>query len=148
MTVGSGIGEMLIQLAETDAEIEKCFPVLLQLRPHLEFGSFFGQVRRQQEQGYQLAFLEEAEVVCGVIGFRVGESLAWSKYLYVYDLVVEENARSQGYGQHLFEWVASFGRGADCVELHLDSGVQRYEAHRFYLSQRMKIASHHFSLRL
>jgi GNAT superfamily N-acetyltransferase len=144
----SGIGEMLIQLAETDAELEKCFPVLLQLRPHLEFVSFLDQVRRQQEQGYQLAFLEEADVLHGVIGFRIGENLAWGKYLYVYDLVVDENVRSRGYGQHLFEWVASFGREANCIELHLDSGVQRYEAHRFYLNQRMKIASHHFSLRL
>ncbi|MGZ5001726.1 MAG: GNAT family N-acetyltransferase, partial [Chthoniobacterales bacterium] len=30
----------------------------------------------------------------------------------------------------------------------LDSGVQRFDAHRFYLMKRMKISSHHFSLEL
>jgi GNAT superfamily N-acetyltransferase len=139
---------MLIQLAETNAQIEKCFPVLLQLRPHLELASFVDQVRRQQEQGYQLAFLEEAEQVLGVAGFQIGECLAWGKYLYVYDLVVDEGAQSQGYGQCLFQRIASFGREAECVQLHLDSGVQRFKAHRFYLNQRMNIVSHHFSLRL
>jgi len=34
------------------------------------------------------------------------------------------------------------------VQLHLDSGVQRFSAHRFYLSKRMEISSHHFSLKL
>ena len=139
---------MLIQLAETDTQIEKCFPVLLQLRPHLEFASFILQVRRQQEQGYQLAFLEEAAQVRGVAGFQIGECLAWGKCLYIYDLVVDEDARSQGYGQHLFQWIALFGQEAECTQLHLDSGVQRFDAHRFYLNQRMNIVSHHFSLRL
>lgn len=31
-------------------------------------------------------------------------------------------------------------------ELHLDSGVQRYGAHRFYLRHGMDITSHHFRL--
>ncbi|MGZ5023946.1 MAG: GNAT family N-acetyltransferase, partial [Chthoniobacterales bacterium] len=32
--------------------------------------------------------------------------------------------------------------------LTLDSGVQRFDAHRFYLMKRMKISSHHFVLDL
>jgi hypothetical protein len=30
--------------------------------------------------------------------------------------------------------------------LHLDSGVRRFDAHRFYLNKRMNISSHHFSM--
>jgi hypothetical protein len=32
--------------------------------------------------------------------------------------------------------------------LDLDSGVQRHDAHRFYLRERMHISSHHFTKRL
>jgi hypothetical protein len=32
--------------------------------------------------------------------------------------------------------------------LHLDSGVQRFAAHRFYLARRMDITCHHFALKL
>jgi hypothetical protein len=39
-------------------------------------------------------------------------------------------------------------RAAGCGELHLDSGVQRFAAHRFYLRERMEIMAHHFRLKL
>jgi len=32
------------------------------------------------------------------------------------------------------------------MQLHLDSGVQRYMAHKFYLREGFIIASHHFSI--
>jgi hypothetical protein len=39
-------------------------------------------------------------------------------------------------------------READCRTRELDSGVRRFDAHRFYLTNRMVIASHHFRLEL
>jgi hypothetical protein len=39
-------------------------------------------------------------------------------------------------------------RREGCRALHLDSGVQRFAAHRFYLGKRMEITSRHFGLAL
>ena len=33
-----------------------------------------------------------------------------------------------------------------CDMLHLDSGVQRFDAHRFYLNKRMMLGAHHFNI--
>jgi GNAT superfamily N-acetyltransferase len=74
--------------------------------------------------------------------------LAWGQFLYVYDLVVDEAERSKGYGQKLLTWLIEFAQHHNCQQLHLDSGVQRFDAHRFYLQQRMNITSHHFSTNL
>jgi GNAT superfamily N-acetyltransferase len=139
---------MLIQLTESDSQILECFPVLAQLRPHLKQENFLEQVQRQKQGGYQLSFLQRDGRVLAVAGFCISECLAWGRFLYVYDLVVDEAERSEGYGQSLFEWLIEFARHHDCKQLHLDSGVQRFDAHRFYLRQRMNIASHHFSLNL
>ncbi|PSB57397.1 GNAT family N-acetyltransferase [Chamaesiphon polymorphus] len=139
---------MSIQLTASDSHILECFPVLAQLRPHLKQENFLEQVQRQQQGGYQLAFLERDDRVVAVAGFCISECLAWGRFLYVYDLVVDEAERSEGCGQNLFEWLMNFARNHDCQQLHLDSGVQRFDAHRFYLRQRMNIASHHFSLNL
>ena len=79
-------------------------------------------------------------------GIRVMENLAWGKFLYVDDLVTASAARSQGYGDKLFDWLLDYARAGGCEQLHLDSGVQRFEAHRFYLRKRMSISSHHFSM--
>ena len=50
-----------IVLAQTDAEIARCFPVMAELRPHLRPDDFVTRVRRQQTQHrYQLTSLEGA----------------------------------------------------------------------------------------
>ncbi len=139
---------MSIQLATSDDQISQCFEVLNQLRPHLPKSEFIAQVQRQQQSGYQLAFLAQNNQVVAVAGFNQGECLAWGKFMYIYDLVVTESRRSQGHGQQLLQWLIAFAKSHDCQQLHLDSGVQRYAAHRFYLQQRMDITSHHFSLKL
>lgn len=139
---------MYVQLAESDIEIIECFPTISQLRPHLKKENFVEQVCRQQQNGYQLAFIKVDNQVVAVAGFFISESLAYGQFLYVYDLVVDENVRSKGYGNHLFEWLVDYAESKGCKVLKLDSGVQRFDAHRFYFRQRMKIISYHFSLSL
>ncbi|WP_445631689.1 GNAT family N-acetyltransferase [Nostoc sp. DSM 114167] len=139
---------MSIQLAESNSQILKCFPVISQLRPHLEQDNFVEQVRYQMKEGYQLAFLEVEKQAVAVAGFRISNCLALGKFLYVDDLVVDELKRSHRYGQQLFQWLIEYARNHECKHLSLDSGVQRFAAHRFYLMQRMSITSHHFSMEL
>ncbi|MGV0107797.1 Aminoalkylphosphonate N-acetyltransferase [Nostoc sp. DSM 114160] len=139
---------MLIQLAESNSQILKCFPVISQLRPHLEQDNFVEQVRYQMKEGYQLAFLEVEKQAVAVAGFRISNCLALGKFLYIDDLVVDELKRSHRYGQQLFQWLIEYARNHECKHLSLDSGVQRFAAHRFYLMQRMSITSHHFSMEL
>jgi GNAT superfamily N-acetyltransferase len=122
---------------------------MLALRPHLQLADFVAQVQRQQyHTNYQLVYLQVDQVIQAVAGFRISESLAWGKFLYVDDLVSSSNSRSQGYGSELFNWLLDYARTENCHQLTLDSGVQRFAAHRFYLRQRMEITSHHFTLKL
>ena len=65
--------------------------------------------------------------------------------MYIDDLVTDASRRSSGHGAKLLRWLRQTACEAGCAELHLDSGVQRHDAHRFYLVHGMKIASHHFS---
>jgi GNAT superfamily N-acetyltransferase len=140
--------DSVVSLARNDQEIQSCFDVMAALRPHLKREQFVSRVRRQQEgSGYELAYLA-AGTVKAVAGFRISECLAWGKFLYVDDLVVGSSDRSQGYGGILFDWLIDYARAAGCDEFHLDSGVQRFDAHRFYLRKRMAIEAHHFGLKL
>ncbi|MCC5647748.1 GNAT family N-acetyltransferase [Nostoc sp. CHAB 5824] len=139
---------MSIQLAESDFQILGCFPVIYQLRPHLEQAKFLEQVRYQMKEGYQLAFLDVEKQAVAVAGFRISTCLALGKFLYIDDLVVDELKRSHSYGKQLFQWLIKYAKNHECEHLSLDSGVQRFAAHRFYLMQRMSITSHHFSIKL
>lgn len=121
---------------------------MAELRPHVGAEEFIVRVKRQAEiAGYKLAYLFDGEVKA-VAGFRVSECLAWGKFLYVDDLVSKSDERSKGYGGHLFDWLVEYARREGCDQFHLDSGVQRFDAHRFYLLKRMLIEAHHFGLKL
>ena len=135
--------------ALTGAEILRCFPIMRQLRTHFENEQkFLEQVERQRTGGYRMAFLEDASGVQAVAGFRMSESLFAGRFCYVDDLVTDGTGRSLGYGGALFNWLVAEARAGGCTKLELDSGVQRFAAHRFYLTKRMIISSHHFSIEL
>lgn len=138
-----------VALATTDREIAACYPVLRELRPHIAEAEFLPRVRAQMAAGYRLAYLlADDGAVAAVAGFRIGENLAWGRFLYVDDLVTLAARRSAGHGARLLAWLRRHGAGEGCGQLHLDSGVQRIDAHRFYAREGMARTSFHFAVGL
>jgi len=135
---------MNIRIATTDAEIAACYPVMRELRPHIAEDQFVSRVRSQEKCGYRLAFVQGPDCVVAVAGFRVGENLAWGRFLYVDDLVTLPAQRSKGYGAVLLSWLKERAATEGCLQLHLDSGIQRKDAHRFYEREGMAMTSLHF----
>lgn len=137
---------MDIRIAATEAEIKACYPAIHELRPHLAEDGFVAQVQRQmQRHGYVLVYMAVQDHVVAVAGYRVAEFLAWGKTLYLDDLVTLGSARQHGYGGKLLDWLIEKARELGCQQFHLDSGVQRHDAHRLYLNRKLQITSHHFA---
>jgi GNAT superfamily N-acetyltransferase len=139
---------MNIELIESPAALRRCYPVMAELRPQLTEPQFIDRVGCQQRDGYRLVALEDEDEIRALAGFRILEMLWCGRMLYVDDLVTHSAQRSRGYGGRLFDWLTDHARASGCAQLHLDSGVQRFAAHRFYLAQRMDIVAHHFALTL
>ncbi len=138
-----------IKIAESDEEIENCYAVTAQLRPHISRGEFLDTVKRQMANyNFRLAYLLEDGAVKSVGGIRVGEWLAGGKYLEIEDLVSSDDERSKGCGGELFDWIIEYARRENCAQVKLVSSVKRFAAHRFYLNKRMIIEAHYFSLKL
>lgn len=137
---------MSIKIAESDAELARASDVLLELRPAFTKDALIAQIKEQQRSGYRVAYLESAGEVQCVAGFVVGTKLAWGKHLYVDDLVTAERHRSTGAGKRMLAWLKAHALELGCRQLQLDSGVQRFGAHRFYLREGFHISSHHFAI--
>ncbi len=138
-----------VHLAEAEADIIRCWPVMAQLRPHIQSpAELVERVQRQRAEGYRLAFLEVGERVVACAGFRICEMLARGRNLYVDDLVTADAERSKGYGEVMLDWLVARAQAEGCDSLHLDSGTQRMAAHRFYVRYGLDIVSFHFALRL
>jgi GNAT superfamily N-acetyltransferase len=134
--------------AETDSEIMQCFDVMSELRTHLKRDHFLETVRHMETEGFRLAYMERAGSVVAVAGYRIYTNLFLGKNLYVDDLVTSAGSRSKGYGQVLIGWLRDKAREAGCRALHLDSGTQRGQAHKFYFNHGFAITSYHFSEQL
>ena len=107
------------------------------------------RVDAQRESGYRLvgSFEPGDDAAAAVAGFRLGESLAWGRFVYVDDLVTRAALRGRGHADAVMTWVVAEGRRSGCAQLHLDSGVgrDRADAHRFYFRHGLHIASYHFA---
>lgn len=137
----------MIALAKTDEEIADCYDVMSELRPHVEREDFVARVRRQMIAfDYRLAYLKDDGEIKAVAGIRISEWLHGGKYLEIDDLVAKVGDRSRGYGGTLFDWAIELAKNENCDHVRLLSGVQRFDAHRFYLRKRMNIEAHYFSI--
>ena len=131
--------------AITDSEVENCFNVMAELRPHLSRSDFLATVRTMEADGFCLAFIEHEGEIVAAAGYRIYTNLFMGKHCYVDDLVTAETHRSKGFGEQMMDWLRTEALAADCKVFHLDSGTQRDQAHKFYFAQGLTIASYHFS---
>jgi len=138
-----------IKIAETDEEIESCYPVMAELRPHISREDFLPQVRRQMaKSGFQLVYLTEESKIKAVAGIRIAEWLARGVSLDLEDLVASESERSKGFGGILLDWIIKYALERGCTEVRLVSHVTRFRAHQFYLKKGMILDAHFFSMPL
>ena len=120
--------------AITDSEIERCFHVLAELRPHLMQDDFLATVRAMEEDGFRLTFIEQDAEVVAAAGHRIYSNLFMGRHCYVDDLVTAAAQRSKGFGKRMIGWLHAKAQAARCRWFHLDSGAQRFT-----------IASYHFN---
>ncbi len=141
--------EFLIHKARSDVQIDACFEVMSELRPRLVRGEFVETVRWMMDyDNYAIAYGVHDGKIASVCGYRLATSLAYGHYLYVDDLVTAARFRSHGFGRLLLDWLKQEARDQLCDELHLDSGVHRIDAHRFYEREDLVNVSRHFAILL
>ncbi len=137
---------MVVKIS-SDEQILATREVMRQLRPNVPLDDYLQTgTRMMKSDGYRLAALYEEDNVRAVAGYRVMEMLYCGKILYADDLITDDRFRSKGYGKVLMDWLKGEATVQGCVELHLDSGVQREQAHRFYFREGLTISGHHFRL--
>jgi GNAT superfamily N-acetyltransferase len=139
----------IVRTLTTDEQILAARSVMRQLRPQVPEAEYLSTVRRMMHSdGYQQAAVFDGDMVVAVAGYRFMEMLYVGKTLYVDDLNTDETLRSRGYGKLLMDWLKKEARDRGCAELHLDSGVQREQTHRFYVREGLTINCHHFRIDL
>ena len=142
------MAENSIRIAQDRAQLERCYPLMSQLRPSLTAAEFVERVQLQHAEKYRLAYLEHEGEIVALAGFRMMNVLWSGRTLYVDDLVTDEAKRSQGFGERMIRWLEALAKAEGCATLALDSGTHREQAHAFYFRMGLRISDFHFQKKL
>jgi ribosomal protein S18 acetylase RimI-like enzyme len=110
-------------------EWEETFPIVVQLRPHLDRQEFLNRVRHQSYGGYELVGAFRGGHLIGVIGIRPVHTLVRGAHLHVDDIVIDETERKSGCGRALMDYAEADARSRGMSAVFLDA---RPEAIGFY----------------
>ena len=131
-----------------DAAIRAAWPLVAQLRPHLDADALVAQLQRQFAEGFRAHVLYDRGAPRAYAGWRVHENLVYGRHMYVDDLVTDETVRGRGHGKAMLDWLKSQAKRLGCARLQLDSGTWRKDAHAFYLREGLRIEAFHFGIAL
>lgn len=136
-----------MQIVELTSEedILATYPLLNQLYTELTYEQYKSYIAELLPLGYRRIVMRDEEgTLAASAGILVGVHFRYGKYLYVNDLITDENHRSLGLGTQLMDWIEAEGRKLGCKNIRLASNVTRTDAHRFYFRDGFKIHGYYF----
>ncbi|MFD1361160.1 GNAT family N-acetyltransferase [Lentibacillus salinarum] len=118
---------------QSQKEILKAFPIMNQLRTHLDEATYLNLVTEAKEKDmYRLFALYDQEEIVAVTGFKPMITLYYGRFVWVCDLVTNSSKRSNGYGERILSYVHKWAKENGYESVALSSGLKRIDAHRFY----------------
>ncbi|PZE19632.1 GNAT family N-acetyltransferase [Paenibacillus xerothermodurans] len=124
----------MYEIQELTAQDEwlEAFPVMHELRTHLDENAYLELLYKMADEGYKMFALFNDTNILAVTGVIIRTNFYDGRHVFVYDLVTYPSERSKGYGELLLTYIEQWAKEHGCEKLALDSGVQRIDAHRFY----------------
>lgn len=127
------MSNLSVKELQTEKEILGAFPIMKQLRSHLDKNTYLNLVMEAKaKDNYRIYALKDKENMVAVTGFKPMITLYYGRFVWVCDLVVDSNLRSKGYGEKLLTYVHNWAKEHGYNSIALSSGLQRLDAHRFY----------------
>ncbi|MGE6204455.1 GNAT family N-acetyltransferase [Guptibacillus hwajinpoensis] len=126
----------MIKEMTTKEHWREAFHVMKELRHHLDEVNYLALVEEAREKdSYRLFALYQDNQIVAVTGFKPMITLYYGRFVWVCDLVTSGQHRSKGYGEKLLSFVENWAMEHGYESVALSSGLQKKEAHRFYLEK-------------
>ncbi|WP_255170972.1 GNAT family N-acetyltransferase [Natrononativus amylolyticus] len=127
-----GTSEATVRELSAEKEWQEAYPILRELRSHLEPAEMERRHRQMRDEGYRLFGRYAAGDLVSVAGVTLGTNFYLGPHCFVHDLITTERQRSKGHGAALLSYVHDWSREQGCETVELESGLWREAAHEFY----------------
>lgn len=125
--------EKRLCVVKSKNDLERCYPVMKELRPHLSFADYLSIYDQSHaSDGYEIVAIEDGGRIVAVMGYRFLSDFVRGKHVYVDDLVSTESARSKGLGAELLKFAEDVAARSGCKSLRLCTGIENEDGIRFY----------------
>ncbi len=125
--------EKRIFIVQNKADLERCYPVMKELRPHLSFEDYISIYDQSHASDkYEIVAVEAKGQILAVMGYRFLSDYVRGKHVYVDDLVSSESHRSLGLGAELLKFAEKIARENGCKSLRLCTGIENKRGMKFY----------------
>lgn len=124
---------MKIVEVRSGSALKTCFPVLRELRTHLDFAQFSKlYLAARKSDDYRLVGMFADKQCVALMGYRILFDFVHGKHVYIDDLIVTRMRRSQGLGAILLKHAEEIAVEKRCSGLRLCTGIDRKDSQRFY----------------
>ncbi len=121
-----------IRELSTRDEWQEAFPVVQQLRTHLDEEAYLTYLEEMTADGYRPFGLFADGELAAFAGVGIETNMYYGRHLWVFELVTDSAHRSKGFGEALLQFLFGWADGMGCQRIALSSGLDRTDAHRFY----------------
>ena len=119
--------------AENMNDLEKYFPLMNILRPHLNLEKFLELYKAAHAaDSYEIVAAIENDEIVALMGYRVLHDFVHGRHLYIDDLISSPDNRSKGVGAKLLAHVDEIAKDLGCSNLRLCTGIDNNLAKKFY----------------
>ncbi len=137
----------IVEITSAD-DIVETYPIIRQLYTELTEEKYREYVTELLGLGYRRVIAKVGDTCVASAGFLMGVHFRFGKYIYVNDLVTDEDKRSCGAGKALLDWIAAEGKAQHCTTITLACNVDRHRSHRFYFREGYRIHGYYFMKQL
>ncbi len=122
-----------IFIAKNRSDLEKCFPIMKELRPHLKYEEYLAIYdEAHRRDGFEIVAIEENNQILAVMGYRILFDYVRGKHIYIDDLVSSESVRSKGLGAELLKYAEGVAKDLNCKTLRLCAVIENERGVQFY----------------
>jgi GNAT superfamily N-acetyltransferase len=128
--------EYMFVKAESAADLERFYPVIKELRPHLSLENFVDIYKKARSaDSYEIVGIQKEDKILAVMGYRVLHDFVRGTHLYIDDLVTTDDQRSKGLGARLLNYAEKIAPMLGCPSLRLCTGLGNERGQKFYKAQ-------------
>jgi GNAT superfamily N-acetyltransferase len=119
--------------AKDKNDLERCYPVMKELRTALSYDDFIEiYFSAHEADKYEIVGVESEGKVLAVMGYRILHDYVHGRHLYIDDLVSTESHRSKGLGAMLLTHAEGRAKEFGCKGLRLCTGIENELGKKFY----------------